>query len=465
MPLIKSISGIRGTIGGEISENLTPLDVMSFTAAFGECVKSKSKDDSFRIVIGRDTRKSGEMIHFIVSYTLVGLGIDIIDVGISTTPTVGMTVISEGADGGIVITASHNPKEWNALKFLDSNGECLNHSYASEVIDRSDKLKFNFSPINSLGKIIKIEDAIGKHIASILNLSIVQKNAAKQKRFKVVVDAVNSSGGIALPKILDAFGVEIVKINCEPDGNFPHNPEPLEENLKDLSREVVKQRADFGIAVDPDVDRLAFVDEKGNYFGEEYTLVACADYVLSKRSGNTVSNLSSTSALSDITKKHKGKHFSSMVGEVNVIEEMKLRNAVVGGEGNGGVIYPELYYGRDALLGVALFLSLIAEKCVKVSELKSSYPLYFMCKKKIDLNPDLDIESIFESIKKKFFSQKILTMDGLKIEFEDSWVHLRKSNTENIIRIISEGKSKRIAEKIAISFIEEINNESISNLD
>ena len=457
MPLIKSISGIRGTIGSKKNENLTPEDIKSFTAAFGEWVKSKTDNTLVKIVVGRDARKSGKMINSIVNNTLISLGINVVDLGLSTTPTVEMMVLSEKAQGGIVITASHNPKEWNALKFLNNKGECLSASSILDVINRSESISVNLPKINELGSVIKDNSAIDSHISSILNLSIINSKLIRNQKYKVVVDAVNSSGGIAIPKILSFFGIEVIKMNCEPDGNFSHDPEPLEKNLRDLAKEVIKQKADFGIAVDPDVDRLAFIDEKGCYFGEEYTLVACADYVLSKKSGNTVSNLSSTIALSDVTKRYNGTHYSSKVGEVNVVEEMKLRKAVIGGEGNGGVIYPDLHYGRDALIGVALFLSLIAERNIKVSELKSTYPLYFMCKQKINLDSKINIESIFTSLKKKFNAFKIITIDGIKIYFKDSWIHLRKSNTESIIRIISEGKSKNIAEKIAKEFVEEIN--------
>ncbi len=457
MPLIKSISGIRGTIGSKKNENLTPEDIKSFTAAFGEWVKSKTDNTLVKIIVGRDARKSGKMINSIVNNTLISLGINVVDLGLSTTPTVEMMVLSEKAQGGIVITASHNPKEWNALKFLNNKGECLSASSILDVINRSESISVNLPKINELGSVIKNNSAIDSHISSILNLSIINSKLIRNQKYKVVVDAVNSSGGIAIPKILSFFGIEVIKMNCEPDGNFSHDPEPLEKNLRDLAKEVIKQKADFGIAVDPDVDRLAFIDEKGCYFGEEYTLVACADYVLSKKSGNTVSNLSSTIALSDVTKRYNGTHYSSKVGEVNVVEEMKLRKAVIGGEGNGGVIYPDLHYGRDALIGVALFLSLIAERNIKVSELKSTYPLYFMCKQKINLDSKINIESIFTSLKEKFNAFKIKTIDGIKIYFKDSWIHLRKSNTESIIRIISEGKSKNIAEKIAKAFVEEIN--------
>ena len=456
MPLIKSISGIRGTIGSKKNENLTPEDIKSFTVAFGEWVKSRTSNTSIKIVVGRDARKSGEMINSIVNNNLISLGINVVDLGLSTTPTVEMMVLSEKAQGGIVITASHNPKEWNALKFLNNKGECLSANSILDVINRSQNISVNFPKINELGSVIKVDNAIDIHISSILNLSIINSKLIRNQKYKVVVDAVNSSGGIAIPKILSLFQIEVIKINCKPDGNFSHNPEPLEENLKDLAKEVKNQKADFGIAVDPDVDRLAFIDEKGCYFGEEYTLVACADYVLSKKSGNTVSNLSSTIALSDVTKKYNGTHYSSKVGEVNVVEEMKRTNAVIGGEGNGGIIYPDLHYGRDALVGVALFLSLIAERNIKVSELKSSYPLYFMCKQKINLDSKINIESIFRSLKIKFKTFDILTIDGIKIHFKDSWIHLRKSNTESIIRVITEAKSEEEAKKLALKFIQEI---------
>ena len=456
MTLIKSISGIRGTIGGVEGENLTPIDVVKFTASYGSWVKEQTLKSNYRVVIGRDARISGAMIQNLVINTLIAMGIDVINLDLSTTPTVEIAVTCENADGGIILTASHNPQQWNALKLLDSNGEFLSSKHSQRVLDLAAQGSAVFSPIDKLGKVKTKADYFNKHIDSVLSLEIVNTTLIKNSNFKVVVDGVNSTGGIIVPMLLDQLGIETIIIHCNPSGDFAHNPEPLKEHLTDLSNKVIETNADFGIAVDPDVDRLAFMDNKGDLFGEEYTLVACADYVLSRQVGNTVSNMSSTRALSDITQKYGGNHIASAVGEVNVVDAMKKNNAIIGGEGNGGIIFPESHYGRDALVGIALFLSLLSEKKISVSELKKTYPLYFMSKKKIDLNSATNVDSILESIKNKFNNDKINLVDGVKIDFPDSWVHLRKSNTEPIIRIYSEAKSQKIADDLANKFIDEI---------
>ena len=381
MTLIKSISGIRGTIGGTVGDNLTPIDTVKFAAAYGTWIKSQRTKENYRVVVGRDARISGAMVQNLVMNTLIGMGIDVIDLDLSTTPTVEIAVPLEHADGGIILTASHNPKQWNALKLLDHNGEFLNAEHSQRVLDIAAADAMEFADVDDLGTITENQAYFDIHIDEVLDLEFVNVKAISDCNFKVVVDAVNSTGGIAIPLLLERLGVEAVKIHCEPNGQFPHNPEPLKQHLTDLSEKVVSSHADFGIAVDPDVDRLAFMDEKGVMFGEEYTLVACADYILSQRPGNTVSNLSSTRALRDVTEKHGGTYTASAVGEVNVVNAMKATNAVIGGEGNGGIIYPESHYGRDALVGVALFLSLLAERKIAVSELRASYPSYFMSKK------------------------------------------------------------------------------------
>jgi len=456
MTLIKSISGIRGTIGGEVSENLTPIDAVKFAAAYGTWLKQQRNKENYRVVVGRDARISGEMIQNLVMNTLVGLGIHVIDVGLSTTPTVEVAVPMEHADGGIILTASHNPKQWNALKLLNAKGEFLNAVEGQKILDIAESDAMTFAEVDDLGKITKNEAYIDLHIDEVLNLPSVNKKAISDANFKVVVDGVNSTGGIAIPLLLERLDVHVVKLFCEPNGHFPHNPEPLKEHLTDLSEAVVKERADLGIVVDPDVDRLAFMDENGNMFGEEYTLVACADYVLSKTPGNTVSNMSSTRALRDVTEKHGGMYEASAVGEVNVVELMKKNNVVIGGEGNGGIIYPELHYGRDALVGVALFLSLLAEKNMTVSQLKATYPIYFMSKKKIQLTPQLDVDALLKTMASNYANETLTTIDGVKIDFADSWVHLRKSNTEPIIRIYTEAKSQQEADDLADRFIAEI---------
>jgi len=456
MTLIKSISGIRGTIGGSVDDNLTPIDAVKFAAAYGTWLKQQRDKDNYIVVVGRDARISGEMIQNLVMNTLVGLGIHVIDLGLSTTPTVEIAVPMEHADGGIILTASHNPKQWNALKLLNAKGEFLNGAEGQKILEIAESNSMNFAEVDDLGKITRNDAYIDIHIDEVLDLPLVNKKAIEAANFKVVVDGVNSTGGIAIPLLLERLGVEAVKLYCDPTGHFPHNPEPLKEHLGDLAEAVVKEHADFGIVVDPDVDRLAFMDEKGEMFGEEYTLVACADYVLSKTPGNTVSNMSSTRALRDVTEKHGGTYEASAVGEVNVVDLMKQNHAVIGGEGNGGIIYPESHYGRDALVGVALFLSLLAEKQMKVSELRASYPNYFMSKKKIQLTPGLDVDGILSAMEANYSNEKLTTIDGVKIDFADSWVHLRKSNTEPIIRIYTEAPSQEAADHLADRFIAEI---------
>ncbi|WP_271393938.1 phosphoglucosamine mutase [Aequorivita sinensis] len=462
MTLIKSISGIRGTIGGLQSENLTPIDAVKYAAAYGSWVKKQRNKETHRVVVGRDARISGEMIQQLVMNTLVGMGITVIDLDLSTTPTVEMAVMMEHADGGIILTASHNPKQWNALKLLNNKGEFLNAAAGQEILDISEGGNIEFAEVDDLGEIHKNDAYIDLHIDEILDLPLVNVDAIKACKFKVVVDGVNSTGGIAIPLLLEALGVEPVKLYCTPNGHFPHNPEPLKEHLGDLMKMVVDENADFGIVVDPDVDRLAFVDEKGEMFGEEYTLVAVADYVLKHTPGNTVSNMSSSRALRDVTEKHNGTYTASAVGEVNVVEMMKETKAVIGGEGNGGIIYPELHYGRDSLVGVALFLSHLAEQKMAVSELRKSYTSYFMSKKKIELTPTLDVDAILKAMEAKYASEDINTIDGVKIDFPENWVHLRKSNTEPIIRIYTEAKSQEEADSLADKIIAEI--KAIANI-
>ncbi|MGV8814974.1 MAG: phosphoglucosamine mutase [Gelidibacter sp.] len=462
MTLIKSISGIRGTIGGKVGDNLTPIDAVKFAAAYGVWIKQQRHKENYRVVVGRDARISGEMIQNLVMNTLVGLGIHVIDLGLSTTPTVEVAVPMEHADGGIILTASHNPKQWNALKLLDAKGEFLNAAEGAKILEIAENDQMDFSEVDHLGKITKNEAYIDIHIDEVLKMPLVNKKAIRDAKFKVVVDGVNSTGGIVIPLLLERLGVQAIKLYCDPTGHFPHNPEPLKEHLQDLSAMVVAEKADFGIAVDPDVDRLAFVDENGEMFGEEYTLVACADYVLSKTPGNTVSNMSSTRALRDVTEKHGGSYEASAVGEVNVVELMKKNHAIIGGEGNGGIIYPELHYGRDALVGVALFLSLLAEKEMSVSALRATYPNYFMGKKKIDLTPEIDVDGILKTMEARYKDEKLTTIDGVKIDFSNSWVHLRKSNTEPIIRIYTEAPSQVEADELADKIIDEI--KAIANI-
>ena len=456
MTLIKSISGIRGTIGGKTADNLTPIDAVKFAASYGTWLKNYSGKDELKVVIGRDARLSGEMIQNLVVSTLVGLGIDVIDLGLSTTPTVEIAVPLEKADGGIILTASHNPKQWNALKLLNEKGEFLDAAQGAIILELAEKEDFNFAEVDDLGSVTKNDAYIDVHIDEVLNLSLVEASVIREKKFKVVVDGVNSTGGIAIPKLLKELGVEVIELYCDPTGHFPHNPEPLKEHLADICDLVVKEKADFGIVVDPDVDRLAFISNDGEMFGEEYTLVACADYVLGKTEGNTVSNLSSSRALRDITEKHGGTYEAAAVGEVNVVTKMKANNAIIGGEGNGGIIYPESHYGRDSLVGTALFLMLMAEKGGTVAELRASYPSYFMSKKKIQLTPELNVDGILSAMADKYKDEDISTIDGVKIDFPENWVHLRKSNTEPIIRIYTEAKSQEEADSLADRIIGEI---------
>jgi phosphomannomutase len=463
MVLIKSISGIRGTIGGHTGDNLTPLDIVRFTAAFGTFVKNKFRGEKILFVTGRDARISGEMVEQLVISTLAGLGIDVINTGLSTTPTVEMTVIETGAKGGIIITASHNPKEWNALKLLNEKGEFISAEDGRKVLEMADKEDFNFAPVNELGQIQTDKTSIDRHIEKILSLELVDKYAITETGFKIAVDAVSSTGGIAIPRLLKALGVkDIIELNCKPTGEFPHNPEPLPEHLTEISRVVKEQKADLGIVVDPDVDRLALVMENGEMFGEEYTLVAAADYVLQHKKGNTVSNLSSSRALRDVTEKYGGDYFASAVGEVNVVEKMREVKAVIGGEGNGGVIYPELHYGRDALVGVALLLTYLAKKQLKLSELKRSYPVYVISKNKIELKDKNQLPGLFAHIQEHYKTFPVSAIDGVKIDFEDGWVHLRPSNTEPIIRIYAESTDRNKADtyaqdviKLAYKFLQE----------
>ena len=441
MTLIKSISGIRGTIGGKVGENLTPIDAVKFGCAYGSWLKKNSDDTNISVIIGRDARISGEMIQNFVQNSLISLGINVIDLGLSTTPTVELMVKEYNANGGIVITASHNPAHWNALKLLDNNGEFLNSKSGEEIVKISKSDSYVFSEVFDLGTVSKIKNSMKTHIDSILSLDIVNTDLIKKTNLKVVVDGINSSGGIIVPMLLNELDINYSTIFCDLSGDFQHNPEPLKKNLNELCKKVVEEKADLGIAVDPDVDRLVFICENGKIFGEENTLVACADYVLSKNPGPTVSNLSSSRALIDITKSYNQPYYASAVGEVNVVAEMKSKQAVIGGEGNGGVIYPKSHYGRDAIVGIGLFLSLLCERKVKVSELLSSYPKYYMTKEKITISSDVNLDDILIDLSKKYENEHVNTIDGLKIDFKESWVHLRKSNTEPIIRIYSEAKT------------------------
>ncbi len=455
MTLIKSISGIRGTIGGKVNEGLTPVDAVKFASAYGTWLKQRHSN--VRVVIGRDARISGSMISNLVSSALIGLGIDVIDLGLSTTPTVEVAVPMEGAQGGIILTASHNPKQWNALKLLNEKGEFISGADGAEVLSIAEQEAFDFADVDSLGTITSDASYLQKHIDAILQLPLVNAEAIRNANFSVVVDAVNSTGGIFVPALLEALGVtQISKLYCEPTGHFPHNPEPLPEHLTDLSDKIKAEGADLGITVDPDVDRLALVCEDGSMFGEEYTLVAVADYVLSKTPGATVSNLSSTRALRDVTESYGQTYHASAVGEVNVVTKMKEVNAVIGGEGNGGVIYPELHYGRDSLVGIALFLSLLAERKVKVSELRDSYPKYTISKNKIELTPEINVDEVLKEMAQQYIHEEVDTTDGVKIYIGKEWVHLRKSNTEPIIRIYSESRSLDDANNLAVRFVREI---------
>ncbi|MFT6872839.1 MAG: phosphomannomutase [Roseivirga sp.] len=461
MTLIKSISGIRGTIGGKVDQALTPIDAVKFAAAFGTWVKEKSGKS--KIIIGRDARPSGEMISNLVTSTLIGLGIDVVDLGLSTTPTVEIAVPAENAGGGIILTASHNPVQWNALKLLNEKGEFISGDDGKEVLEIAENDAYSFAEVKDLGKITHDDTYIAKHIEMVLNLPLVDVEAIRSANFRVVIDCVNSTGGISLPPLLKALGVEHVEeLYCEPNGQFPHNPEPLPEHLTKICSTLENGNYDLGIVVDPDVDRLALVSEDGSTFGEEYTLVAVADYVLSQTKGNTVSNLSSTRALRDVTEKHGANYEAAAVGEVNVVTKMKETNAIIGGEGNGGIIYPELHYGRDALVGIALFLTHLAKFGRPVSRLRASYPNYYISKNKIDLSPEIDVDKVLSTIAEKYKNQPVNTIDGVKIEFDKEWVHLRKSNTEPIIRIYAESESQATAEHLAQKIISDIK-EIVSN--
>ena len=456
MALIKSISGIRGTIGGKPGDTLSPLDIVRFTAAYGTLLKESNSQNN-KVVIGRDGRISGEMVQALVVNTLISMGLDVINLGLSTTPTVEMAVVSEQAVGGIILTASHNPKEWNALKLLNHKGEFISGADGAKLLEIAAKEDFQFVSVDQLGKVIVGENLLEKHIDACVNYPLVDVAAIKAANFSIVIDAINSTGAIAVPALLNALGVKKYSVlNSEVNGQFAHNPEPLPEHLRDLCNEVNKQKASMGIAVDPDVDRLCFVCEDGSLFGEEYTLVAVADYILQHRKGNTVSNMSSTRALKDITIKHGGIYSSSAVGEVNVVTKMKEVNAVIGGEGNGGIIVPDLHYGRDALIGIALFLTHLAKEKKSIKQLRNTYPDYFMSKNKIELTPGVNLSSIFEQIKKKYKKNPINTEDGLKIEFDNDWVHLRSSNTEPIIRIYAESNSETVASNIAKRLMDDI---------
>ena len=456
MTLIKSISGIRGTIGGTPKEGLNPLAIVKFVAAYATFIRKNTKITTNKIVVGRDARISGPMVKQVVLGTLTGMGFDVVDIDLATTPTTELAVTMEGACGGIILTASHNPKQWNALKLLNEKGEFLNAAEGAEVLALAEKEDFQFADVDHLGKVITDTSYIQKHIDAVLKLDLVDVDAIRAANFKVAVDCVNSVGGIAIPALLKALGVEqIVELNCEPTGHFAHNPEPLPENLTAISELIKKERADVGFVVDPDVDRLAIVCENGEMFVEEYTLVAVADYVLSHTPGNTVSNLSSSRALRDVTRRYAGCEYNaSAVGEVNVVAKMKATHAIIGGEGNGGVIYPASHYGRDALVGIALFLSHLAKKNMRVSELRSTYPTYYISKQKVQLTPDINVDAILSKVKEQFATYDITDIDGVKIDFPDKWVHLRKSNTEPIIRIYSEAHTMQEAEELGGNLIQ-----------
>lgn len=457
MTLIKSISGIRGTIGGVPGDNLTPVDIVKFASAYSIFIKETTGISNPRIVVGRDARMSGNMVFNVLTGTLIGMGCDVIDAGMATTPTTEVAVVKESAQGGIVITASHNPKQWNALKLLNNKGEFLNAADGQRILELSESENFDYALIDNLGKITQ-KQFLQEHIQDIINMELVDVEAIRAANIKVAVDAVNSIGGIAVPELLYALGIkQVFKLHCATHGNFSHDPEPLPKNLTELSDMMKTSKANVGFAVDPDVDRLVIYAEDGEPFGEEYTLVTVADYILQHNPGNTVSNLSSTRALRDVTQKHGGKYFAAAVGEINVVEKMKEVGAVIGGEGNGGVIYPEAHYGRDAMVGIALFLTYLAKSGKKVSEIKNEYPLYFMSKQKVELTSDTDTDAILEKVKEIYKNEEITDIDGVKIDFPDKWVHLRKSNTEPIIRIYSEAKSQAEADKISEDIIELVN--------
>ena len=463
MTLIKSISGIRGTIGGPSGENLTPLDIVKFTTAYTRLIASRNPGKKLTIVIGRDARLSGELVMDLVEGTLLACGADVINVGLCTTPGTEMAVITRKADGGIILTASHNPRQWNALKLLNARGEFLSDAEGKQVLALAEDETFEYPAIDGIGHVIAREDFNDEHIRQVLALPLVDAEAVRKRHFKVVIDAVNSVGGIVMPKLLRELGCEVVELNCDPTGEFAHNPEPLPQNLTEISEVIVREKADLGVVVDPDVDRLAFVSEDGSMFVEEYTLVAVADYILSQNPGGvTVSNLSSSRALRDVTERHGGKYYASAVGEVNVTTKMKEVGAVIGGEGNGGVIYPELHYGRDALVGTALFLTWLAKKDMTMTQLRATYPAYYASKNKIELTPAIDVDKVLREVKARYANEKVNDIDGVKIDFPENWVHLRKSNTEPIIRVYTEAKSMEEADALAQRFISEI--KAICNL-
>lgn len=456
MTLIKSISGIRGTIGGHAGDNLTPLDVVKFTTAYARLIAERNPGRKLTIVIGRDARISGEMVANLVEGTLLGCGVDVVNVGLCTTPGTELAVTAHKADGGIIITASHNPRQWNALKLLNGEGEFLSDAEGKRVLAMAEEEDFAYPEIDGIGLVVSRESYNERHIEQVLALPLVDVEAVRARKFKVVVDAVNSVGGIVMPELLRRLGCEVVELNCEPTGEFAHNPEPLPQNLTQIAQVIVREKADLGIVVDPDVDRLAFVNEDGTMFVEEYTLVAVADYVLSHKVGNTVSNLSSSRALRDVTERHGGRYYASAVGEVNVVAKMKEVGAVIGGEGNGGVIYPELHYGRDALVGTALFLTHLAKCGMTMTQLRATYPAYYASKNKIELTPAIDVDKVLREIKARYAGEKVNDIDGIKIDFAENWVHLRKSNTEPIIRVYTEAKSMEEADALAQRFIGEI---------
>lgn len=457
MTLIKSISGIRGTIGGAPAQNLTPIDVVKFTTAYSRLMKAKNPSKRITIVVGRDARISGSMVDSLVEGTLLGCGVDVINVGLCTTPGTEMAVITHKADGGIIITASHNPRQWNALKLLNERGEFLDDEEGKQVLALAEDAAYDYPTIDEIGHVILREDFNKRHIEQVLALKLVDREAVRRRHFKVVVDAVNSVGGVVIPALLRELGCEVVELNCEPTGEFAHNPEPLPQNLTEISEVIRREGADLGVVVDPDVDRLAFVMENGEMFVEEYTLVAVADYILKQTPGNTVSNLSSSRALSDVTSRYEGCSYeASAVGEVNVVKKMKQTGAVIGGEGNGGVIYPELHYGRDALVGAALFLTYFAGLDMTMSELRKSYPAYYASKNKIELTPEIDVDKILATVKSRYSNERVNDIDGVKIDFEHNWVHLRKSNTEPIIRVYTEARTMEEADALAQRFISEI---------
>ena len=459
MTLIKSISGFRGTIGGNGGDNFTPVDIVALTSAYAQWLKRQCLQKKMKVVVGRDARISGEMASMLVIGSLLGSGIDVVNIGLATTPSTELAVVYENADGGIIITASHNPKQWNALKLLNNKGEFLNAAEGKSLIEIAETTQYLFAEVDAIGKIVKQYNFDSIHIQMVLENSYVDADAIRNAKFKIVVDGINSVGGIIIPKLLKQFCVEVVELNCEPTGNFAHNPEPLSENITEIAQTVISQKADLGIVVDPDVDRLVFICEDGTMFGEEYTLVAVADYVLSKTKGNTVSNISSSRVLKEITEKYGAQYFSAAVGEVNVVEKMKATNAIIGGEGNGGIIFPDFHYGRDAVIGIALFLTNLAKANLKISQLRATYPNYFMSKNRIQLNQNINIDNIFETIKKKYSTQRITDIDGIKIDFENEkkWALLRKSNTEPIIRIFAEANTATAADDLAKQIIDDVN--------